>query len=234
MPYCSIAVRCALVGYPAFLSHPYFGNSWANSCIILSRVTFAIIDAAAIDSDLESPFTIGRQFKFGMALLPSTSVISGALGRASMARRIASNEACNIFISSISRAVASADAHIVFFVIQSYAVSRCAAVSFLLSVMIMLGGIRFLLCSLFIIPIPAVAGMTKEGDGKITAAATTGPANGPRPASSVPATIRFGCSFSISNVGNIIVFYWVCSGTTGLPRRRTHSCDAAPRNDKVT
>lgn len=72
-------------------------------------MTFAKIDAAAMDADRLSPFTIvrtGRPKSF--ARLPSMSARSGRTSSLSIARCMARNVACKILISSISRSEAIA------------------------------------------------------------------------------------------------------------------------------
>ena len=76
--------------------------------MIRSRVTLATIEAAAIDSERESPRTTvsTRQGRSG-ARLPSTRAAAGRRGRAASARFIAWKVACNMSISSISRTPAA-------------------------------------------------------------------------------------------------------------------------------
>ena len=89
----------------------YSGYCSSRESIYLSLLTFAIIEAAAIDALKESPLIIafdgtgrpGRRF-------PSTNAACGRSGRASKARRMARKVALRIFISSISSTLALATA----------------------------------------------------------------------------------------------------------------------------
>ena len=75
---------------------------------MLSRVTLAMIDAAAMDKEIESPLTIvcPGQGKAGIRL-PSTSAKSGLTGRALPARSIALKVAPRMLNFSISCGVAA-------------------------------------------------------------------------------------------------------------------------------
>ena len=75
--------------------------------MMLSRVTFATMDAAAIDIDRLSPFTmvLTSQARSG-GQFPSTKAVAGAPLKPSTARRIASIVACRMLSVSISAAVA--------------------------------------------------------------------------------------------------------------------------------
>ncbi len=134
-----------------------------------SLVTFAITLAAAMDSDSPSPFTRDSCGKpRSRAGSPSTSAMSGRVRRPANASAIARCVARKMLIRSISSGSTSATAQITSgcAVILSYRSSRRFAVSFLESS-------RY----------PG-----SKSRGRITAAADTGPARGPRPASSTPAT----------------------------------------------
>nr|WP_268969025.1 hypothetical protein [Tepidiphilus baoligensis] len=99
------------------------------------------------------------------ARLPSTSTSSGTRGNAATARAIARSVARRMFHSSISEADASATA-------QASALARISAAS----------RSRRLGLSFF----ESFKPDSEAPGGRITAAATTGPASGPRPASSTP------------------------------------------------
>ena len=101
--------------------------------------------------------------------LPSTSTWSGRTPRRSTARRMASRLAARMFSASISAASAQATAQ---------AVARAATAS--------ASRARAAAPSVLESASPA----TGRPGSRITAAATTGPASGPRPASSTPATRR--------------------------------------------
>ena len=137
--------------------------------MMASRVSLATMDAAAIDNDFASPRTTARPAIPVGTRLPSTSVISGRRDNPSTARRIANIDAHKIFNSSISVGLHDATDQIVFSRIHSNAAARARADICLESVM--------------------ATGISMSRHGKITAAATTGPHRGPRPASSQPATI---------------------------------------------
>ena len=88
LPQCSAMIgrRIAAVALPAVAR-----IAFAYSTIIRSRVTLAMIEAAAIDRHLASPSTIALDGRchFGQAL-PSTSTQAGSTPSASTARVIAS------------------------------------------------------------------------------------------------------------------------------------------------
>ena len=74
-----------------------------------SRVTFARIEAAAMEADKLSPFTIVRTGSpKSFARLPSMRAKPGRTSSLSSARCMARNVACRILISSISRSEAIA------------------------------------------------------------------------------------------------------------------------------
>ena len=52
------APKCSFVGYPLWREKPYPGYSFSISVMIRSLVTFATIEAAAMDAHFESPLTI--------------------------------------------------------------------------------------------------------------------------------------------------------------------------------
>ena len=137
-----------------------------------SRVTLATMDAAAIESERESPRTTvaTRQGRSG-ARLPSTSAAAGRRGRAASARAIAAKVAPRMLRSSISRMPAAPTP-------TSPHASRSAYSSRRLA------GDR-----VFESSSPSAREGGSVAESSITAAATTGPAHGPRPASSIPATI---------------------------------------------
>lgn len=56
-----MAAMCSRVGYPLCWRNRYCGISRSYWCISRSRVTLAIMDAAAIESTFASPFTILSQ-----------------------------------------------------------------------------------------------------------------------------------------------------------------------------
>jgi len=105
------------------------------SIIILSRVTFAAIDAAAIERHRASPLTIASALhdRLGGKRLPSIKATAALTSKASTARRISSRRLKDKALLSL----------------RPFGI---------------------------------------ESGFKMTAAATTGPANGPRPASSTPQT----------------------------------------------
>ena len=133
----------------------------------LSLCTLAKIEAAEIACTLLSPFTIASAKTSSTgSWLPSTSTLLGFNRSPLTARCIAKSVACKMFSVSISSTVASAiEQHKALARIWSNKRSRFKAVSFLES---------------------AKPGMGCKSSN-MTAAATTGPAKGPRPASSTPA-----------------------------------------------
>ena len=141
--------------------------------IVRSRAVLASIDAALIDSIRASPPTIAspsilpsRKRRSGKRL-PSTCTARGMTARPIMARRMASIVAESMFRASISaRSDQATDQHSASLLITASSASRRVAESFLESRR------------------PAIG----RSGCRITAAAMTGPANGPRPASSTPAT----------------------------------------------
>ncbi|QTK79447.1 hypothetical protein AT6N2_C1753 [Agrobacterium tumefaciens] len=136
--------------------------------IIRSRVTLATIDAAAMERERESPLmtALDSQVMPGGRSRPSASTRAGGISRPSTARRMASRLARRIFIVSIRPGPEEATETIELSMIWTNRLSRFCFVSFLESS----------------IPLGILSG------SRMTAAATTGPASGPRPASSVPAT----------------------------------------------
>ena len=105
--------------------------------------------------------------------LPSTSTLWGSRRRPSTARRMASRVACRMLRLSISSTLAHAiEQHRALAWISSKSCSRRVALSFLESASPLMG------CR----------------SSKMTAAANTGPASGPRPASSTPASKQAGVS----------------------------------------
>ena len=126
-----------------------------------------MIEAAAIDITMPSPPITASQSQ-GASILsrPSTNTCFGISGSARTARASAQSEARRILSRSIRAGEAKATAKDDVAQISSNNSSRRSAVSRLESSMPL--GIRF--------------------GSSTTAAATTGPASGPRPASSQPAT----------------------------------------------
>ena len=131
-------------------------------------MTLATIDAAAIETDSPSPRTTARAAGAspGGTIAPSTSADAGAQGRSATARRIARKLACRMFIASISATLATPTPIRAQPASAANSASRRAAHSRLLS--------------------SSPSGM--HAGSSTTAAATTGPAHGPRPASSMPQT----------------------------------------------
>ena len=140
-----------------------------------SRATLATIDAALTQATLASPSTTGsivqrspRPARIGQRS-PSTITCSGAHGNASSALRIARKVACRMLSASISAASAQPIPHArLRRRISPASSSRRAAVSTFES---------------------ARPSIVSRGSS-MTAAAVTGPASGPRPASSTPTTQR--------------------------------------------
>ena len=137
-----------------------------------SRATLATIEAAPTQLTIASPSTTASMLqsmasppRFGQRS-PSTITCAGAQRSASSARRMASIVACRMLIASISQ---GSDQPIPNAMQRSRILpessSRTSAHSALESAMPRMGRRR----------------------SRITAAATTGPASGPRPASSTPA-----------------------------------------------
>ena len=137
--------------------------------MIRSRVTLATMDAAAIERHVASPRTtaVAGQASFGTRL-PSIRVCAGATGSASTARAMASMVASRMLSRSTSPTLAQPTP------VQATASNR-AMRSFRRA------GESFFESS-------RPSGIFRGS--RITAAATTGPAHDPRPASSTPAT---GC-----------------------------------------
>ncbi len=142
--------------------------------IDLSRV-FARIDAALIAGSVASPPTIARALKDRPKpsrrgrRLPSMSSRCGLKLMASTARRIARNVACRILSASISAGSAQP--------IPKHSARRRIAA---------LKRARVSALKTFESAMPAMA----RPGRRITAAATTGPAKGPRPASSTAGDAR--------------------------------------------
>src|SRR5690606_23770973 len=134
-----------------------------------SRMTLATIDAAAIDWERWSPLTTARprQGRAGGTSRPSASTILGGVHGFATDLRIASRRALRISPQSIECAhTEEKETETARARISSNTASRAAL------------SIRFESSN----PSGMLSG------SRITAAATTGPASGPRPASSVPAT----------------------------------------------
>ncbi len=124
-----------------------------------------MIDAAAIDTDLLSPFIIAVAGlgRFGGNLLPSIKIWSG-IGSLEIERSMALNVACKILILSISPTSTCTQETSDEFIISSKSWALRFALSFFES--FNPGGIF--------------------SGSSITAQAVTGPAHGPRPTSSTP------------------------------------------------
>ena len=170
-----------------------------------SRVTLASTDAAAMDRLNPSPpiTQLAGQGRAG-ARLPSTRTWSGRAGRRNTARRMASKLAPNIFRVSISVTEAAP----IPVQICGSAHKRCAIRS------------RRRRESLFESSIMA-ARSACGGHRKTTQAATTGPANGPRPASSTPPT-RPPRACSRVRSGMASVYHPAVAAAIGQPGRPTH------------
>lgn len=155
-------------------SKPYCGYFLACSCMSASRVCLAMMDAAAMESDKPSPFTMPRDEKGKCGTgRPSIKQCSTCrvylLCRFSTALRMAKCVARRMLMRSITSASMTAYAQSTFLLEMSSSnnFSRFFAESFLES----------------------FSSRQTKSCGKITAAATTGPASGPRPASSMPQMI---------------------------------------------
>ena len=143
------------------------GTSCASAHISRSRVTLAMMEAAAIELTKPSPpITASHSQGSAIRSRPSTNTCFGASGSACTARASAHSEARKILSRSIRAGEAKATAKDAVAQIFSNRSSRSSGVSRLESSM----------------PLGMRSG------SRITAAATTGPASGPRPASSQPAT----------------------------------------------
>ena len=136
-----------------------------------SRVTLAMMLAAAMDSEIPSPLTM-PSWGNGNPLTgrPSMMQWSGVVVSVSAARFMARWVALRMFRLSISSRLAVATDQITagFEVSSAYNASRLRALIFLES----------------------SKPTHVKPSGKTTAAAETGPANGPRPASSMPAIFK--------------------------------------------
>src|ERR1041385_4154250 len=162
------AARWALVPYPLCRANPYPGYRLSYSAISLSRVTLATIDAAAIEKQSRSPPTIAVQ---GVApprgsAGPSTRTCSGT----GESFETASAMACIVALRMLSRSISLCDTMPTPVLSAELMITRKSSS--------LRGGLRMLESSTPGISVPGLI---------ITAAATTGPASGPRPASSTPA-----------------------------------------------
>ena len=189
-----MASTCSLVGYPMFRSHPYCGYSAAIFLIYSSLQVLASTDAAAMEENVASPFTthvkgmlsysshtsgsfrpssgpapaaMAAIYENGRNLFPSISKCSGLTFRDMTARCMAAMDAFRMFIVSISSALASRTENDM----ASFSIT----------------GRSFSLSPADIFFESSRSGWRKSG-GRITAAANTGPASGPLPASSQPAS----------------------------------------------
>src|SRR5436190_2799963 len=148
-----------------------------------SRVTLATMDAAAMEAIMASPpITAWHSQRMSMRSRPSTKTSFGFSGNAATARAKAHNDARRILSRSMRHGGAHATETCALAQIFACSFSRVAGSSFLESSSPR--GIRL--------------------GSRITAAATTGPASGPRPASSHPATghtPRLSAERSRRNVG---------------------------------
>ena len=123
---------------------------------------------------------LGRNIEGGNAVAID-STITGFRRRPCTARRMASMVACRMLIWSISSTLAWAmEQHRALARISSNSFSRRASVSFFESAR------------------PAIG----RRSSRMTAAATTGPTSGPRPASSTPATRPGGCQGKLTCSGS--------------------------------
>src|SRR5207237_1344794 len=139
--------------------------------MIRSRVTLAITEAAAIEKLKASPVTtVLTAQDSGGGTLPSTSAISGTSPSAATARRIARRLARRMLMRSISRVLAAPTPILAQRSRASKQASRASRVMAFESS-----------SSRRTMP-------RNRWRSRITAAATTGPASGPRPASSTPHT----------------------------------------------
>src|SRR5207302_593975 len=134
-----------------------------------SRAVLARIDAAEIGRWCTSPSTnaLAVQPRPGGQTLPSTHASCGRTGSECTARRMASIEAWKMFRRSISSTVESATAQAV-----ARSLIRAASTS-------RRSGVR---------SFESERPLMRRSGFRITAAAYTGPASGPRPASSMPQT----------------------------------------------
>src|ERR1035437_113935 len=135
--------------------------------MILSLATFAIIDAEAMANDFESPFIIGMELTRCLnTLFPSTRIRSGLIFNLSTEVVIARSDAWRMFILSIWIWDITDTEHARHF---SIICGSTSSLSFSVSCL------------------ESFTPLIQTSLSNITAAATTGPARGPRPASSVPA-----------------------------------------------
>lgn len=178
--------------YPRFLENPYLGYNCPNRKRVRSRETFARTEAAAIEGQIPSPPTTATcSLRKCLAGKPSTSTTPENSPRACKARPIAIWLATKILCFSISSNEASPTPHLPVFPF----VSRSKSSSLLF-------GVIFLESSKPSISVPFLK--------KRNAAATTGPANAPRPASSTPAeTARPASAISDFQSGGIYFFFLV-------------------------
>ncbi|MFM2268820.1 MAG: hypothetical protein RL757_2261 [Bacteroidota bacterium] len=133
-PIFAIAARCSTVGYPLFFCQLYSGYNVEFICIYSSRCVFANTEAAAIEANFESPFTMQAKLKLSKCLkrLPSISKKSGFVVSRRQALCMPTMEALRILISSISVGSTGSTAHaIASFSMMGRNKSRCFSVIFL-------------------------------------------------------------------------------------------------------
>ncbi len=178
--------------YPRFLEKPYIGYNWPNRKRVRSRETFATIEAAAIEGQMPSPPTTATcSLRKCLAGKPSTRTTPENSPKACKARPIAIWLATRILCLSISSNEASPTPH--FPVFPSVSRSKSSSLLF---------GVIFLESSKPSISVPF--------SKKRKAAATTGPAKAPRPASSTPtAGARPASAISDFQSGGIYFFFRV-------------------------
>ena len=99
-----MAFMCSDVPYPLFYLKEYPGNIKSNFSMILSLLTFATIEAEAIDIESESPFIMERTgIPRSKRKFPSSKIISGTTGIFFRSFFIANSVAALTFILSITR-----------------------------------------------------------------------------------------------------------------------------------
>lgn len=178
--------------YPQLLEKPYTGYNSPKRKRVRSRETFATTEAAAIEGQRPSPPTTATcSLPRCFAGNPSTNTTLSLSAKASKARAMAIWLATKILFFSISSKEASPTPHLpVFpFVRSSKSASLLMRVSFFES---------------------SNPGISISLWWNRYAAATTGPARAPRPASSTPTAAEFPASeFSVFQRGGIYFFFLV-------------------------
>lgn len=182
-PWRCSAARCSVVPYPLWFPKPYAGKSSSKSRIIRSRATLATIDAAAIEAIVASPRTNVRHgaVRTGFSR-PSTKAKSPAVGKPQNARSKAVRFAQVRPFASNSATVTTPMAQNVVWSVTAAASSsrRCGDRSF--------ESRR-----------PGIISWL----GRMTAAATSGPAQAPRPTSSRPAIAPYPSPASCCSTRNV-------------------------------